>query len=215
MKKFFVVLAMLVMSVSLSAQKKGEMYIQGTFGIDGGDRNLINTSGSSTTTTKTPLSLSFSFAPEFGYFVCDNLKIALNVSYDLQRTSNGSDGDTKLYKFNNKVYVTPNVSYYLRIADKFYYTPGVDIFVGFGNTVKQTSATEKEKENSSTIFGFKLKMASLEYRLSNHFAFTADFCDFKFTTTNTKEGKTSKRVENNAKLGLSPFTSSIGLKFYF
>ena len=209
------VLAMLVMSVSLSAQKKGEMYIQGSFGLSGGDRNSISTSNGSTTTRKDPLALSFNIAPEFGYFVCDNLKISLSLSYKLQRTPNGNDDDIKLYKFDNDFYITPNVSYYLKITDKFFYTPGVDIFVGYGNSVAQTSATEKTKSGSETSFGFRFKIASLEYRLSSRLAFTANFGDFNFTTITEKEDKTNKRVTNLAGLDLKPFTTSLGIKCYF
>jgi hypothetical protein len=59
----------------VSAQNKGEMYVGGSLGL--GTTSVISGGNSAT-------GVSFQIAPEFGYFVIDNLKVGASVSYGVE-----------------------------------------------------------------------------------------------------------------------------------
>lgn len=214
MKKIIIAFAALMMTCLSYAQEKGEMYLKGSLGLSGGKSKHINTSEASTTTTSTPGTLAFEIAPEFGYFVADNLKLALELSYDMTRTPSGDIDGTKLYAFDNDFYLTPNVSYYVRIAKGFHYTPGVDLYVGFGNRKTQIDASNTEKAYAKTNVGFRLILCAFEYRVSNHFAFTLELGDFGLSSVTRKTNDANKTVYTNVGLNLQDQTS-VGFKYYF
>lgn len=215
MKKIIILLIVAAVSVPVSAQKKGDMYLKGSFGISGGNTKNVNTSGGSKVTSTTPSPMSFSIAPGYGYFVSDNVKIAAELSYVLTCSPKGKDGDKQLSSFTNSFRVTPGASYYIKIADRFFYTPGVDMYLGLGNKKTQLSTSKTEKDYSTTVFGFRLNLLSCEFRASKHFAFSADFGDFGFSTTVTKNNNTSRQIANNVGLNLKSLSTSFGFQYYF
>ena len=58
--------------ICASAQNKGDMFAGGSLGISTSS-SIVN--GNSAT------SLDFEIAPEFGYFVIDNLKVGASIAY--------------------------------------------------------------------------------------------------------------------------------------
>ena len=182
--------------------------------ISGGNTKNITEGDQATNTTKTPSTLSFGLAPEVGYFIRDNIKVGLKFSYNLTRAYKSEVDGENIYRFTHSVALVPNVSYYIRLADKLYYTPGVDLEIGTTLEKNQINTTTTEKTYVDTKVGFKVNLVALEYRLSDQLAITGDFSNFAVSTTLRKTSDTSKRRTNSASLNVNPSTN-IGVKYYF
>ena len=129
----FLFVAIMAFSVlTVSAQKQKQMYVGGSLGFG---ISLVGSNGYNST------SASFGISPEFGYFVCDNVKVGAELGY-------GISGGTHSFV------ITPNVAYYLRIVDKLHYTPQFSIGGGFGASSGYTAGA----------FALSFNLASLEYK---------------------------------------------------
>lgn len=167
-----------------SAQQKGDMYVGGSFGI-GTNSSIID--GSSST------SLSFEIAPEFGYFVANNFRIGASLSYGI--SYNGST----IHEFT----IMPNLAYYLRICDNFYYTPGLELGFALGASSGITMPG----------FGMGLNLGSFEFRPTKKLGMSVNLLSFSYALMSHKNEYYS--VNSNSvsfNLGLSP---SVGVKYYF
>ena len=84
MKKsvIFAALFCMLSSVSLFAQKAGDMYISGSIGMSGNNtKSVINN-----TSTKVPGGFQMSITPQFGIFVIENLEVHLGLGYQFSKT---------------------------------------------------------------------------------------------------------------------------------
>lgn len=94
----------------------------------------------------------------FGWFVADKWEVGLDVLYGGLGDFSGDDGIHILG-------ISPNFSYYHRLADRFYYTPGMSLNAAylFGD--------------ASFMAGASLHLASFEFRPTAHFAMSVDVAD--------------------------------------
>ena len=186
MKKVIISLLAILAVTTLSAQNKGDMYAGGSFGL--GTTSLIS-GGESTT------ALSFEIAPEYGYFVTNNFKIGASISYGVE------SGNPVRHSFQ----IMPNLAYYVRICDKFYYTPGAEL--GFVCDVNDGV--------SMPGFGVGLSLGSFEFRPTEKFGLSVNLLsiDYMLMTYRQRDLNLKLNVNGiNFRLGTTP---SVGLKYYF
>lgn len=108
MKKILLCAVALALSFhTLSAQNQGDSYFGGMVGV------ATYTDSSSTLTT-------FSLAPEVGHFIEKNLRLGFSLGYQFM----SEEGVTA-----HGLTVGPNLAYYVRLCDRFYYTP--ELAIGF------------------------------------------------------------------------------------
>ncbi len=167
MKKIcLILLAVLVLPYVANAQQKGEAYIGGSFGVVAGTDNLT----------------TFGFSLQGGGFVIDKLRLDGNIDF---QTAGGV----------NALVFGPSVAYYIRLADRFYYTPTFEIAAlyasaGYGGVMGA---------------GLDLHLFEVEFRPIDHFAMGVNLASFTWTSL---EGINS----TNFGLMLSP---SVSLRYYF
>ncbi|MBQ8336206.1 MAG: hypothetical protein IJY44_01590 [Bacteroidaceae bacterium] len=149
MRKFtFLIVAAIAMCVSTAnAQSKGDMYAGGnlSFGISswGGGGHMSN-------------SISFSIAPEFGYFVTDNVKVGAEVKYSTSAS--------------HSFHVMPNVAYYLPLVGKqLYYTPQFSVGGGF------------QHGGDTGVFVMSFDLASLEFKPVDNMAISLGLVNLDYT----------------------------------
>ena len=99
-KLLFPVLALMLCIPPLSAQNKGDKYVGGIIGITTTSISIDGSSASQTT---------FGFAPEFGYFASDRLRVGGSIGYQLI----SSDGET-----THGLTAGPSLAYYVRLCDR-------------------------------------------------------------------------------------------------
>jgi hypothetical protein len=169
MKRFFIVVVAILLGCSVvSAQQKGDKYFGGMTGIaiQAGDG----------------VGAGFIIQPEFGGFVADKCKLGISAGYAI------SGG---IHTFT----LTPNFSYYVRLCDNVYYTPGIE--AGFAMAAAEGAV--------AAGVGVGLQLFSMEFRPTKHFGFTANLVSLNFVGM---EGSAAINFD----LGVNP---TVGLKYYF
>ena len=169
MKRFFIVAVAILLGCSVvSAQKKGDKYFGGMAGIaiQAGDG----------------VGAGFIIQPEFGGFVADKCKLGISAGYAI------SGG---IHTFT----LTPNFSYYVRLCDNVYYTPGIE--AGFAMAAARGAV--------AAGVGVGLQLFSMEFRPTKHFGFTANLVSLNFVGM---EGSAAINFD----LGVNP---TVGLRYYF
>ena len=217
MKRILILCILCGLSMSAFAQQKGDMYMSLGLGLSCGNSKTTNTTDGNSTTTKTPGAISFNIDPEFGYFIADNWQASLALSYNRTRSHIGNIESTNLYSFTNNFGITPGINYFIKLTDRFYYTPGAYLSLGFGGSSRQTDVNKTEKGAKTTRFCLGVEIAKFEFKAGERYAFTLSLGDICYRTTATKNSETNKSVSNNFYLNLDPanFGRSIGFKYYF
>lgn len=224
MKKIILLSVMAIMGLTLSAQKKGDMYVSGSFSISGGTESGMAKTGNTKINASEPLPFSFSFAPAFGYFIMDNLEVNASLGYKINRSApNGnSTADRNYYNFSHEFVISPGAKYYFPIVDgKFFYTPGAALSIGFDASSSRVNDNTVTKDPAGFIFGLGLDLVSFEFRPAEHIGVIFSAGSFGWslkssTDKNTAGGVETKTVSttNTVNFGLNT-GATIGFKYYF
>lgn len=180
-KLLFPVLALMLCIPTLSAQSKGDKYVGGIIGITTTSISIDGSSASQTT---------FGFAPKFGYFASDKLRIGGSIGYQLI----SANGET-----THGLTAGPSLAYYVRLCDRFYYTPQLAVGFAFAST------------DGTSGYGFDagLSLGAFEIRPSSHIGLsigllTLDYSYLSYSGTGVNGV--------SFQLGISP---TVGFKYYF
>ena len=136
---------------------------------------------------------------------------SLGYSFTKEPDDDKSSTNTSLFVIN------PGVNYYLPIVEnKFFYTPGLDLGIGFGaqNYIDDTS---KEKLFGVTNFYISLSLLSFEYRPVHNFGISFRAGDLTYSLMQYKQtvgDETMKVSNNNFNFGLN-LSTSLGFRYYF
>lgn len=222
-----------------TAQKKGEISIGGMIGVSGGYSKtspVITVTGKGTGTAssgkdltpagdytvnvdtksneKTPSSTMVSAGAEFGWFFADNWKLGVNIQYALDSNPYEKNNGKWLRQNTNLVFAGPQLAYYLKISDGFYYTPQIAAY-GLLGTAK-TEAQRISEIKDVFGYGFELAPGAFEFRPTSHFAFSVSFLSLGYTHTKMKaNGQYDHDIKTDTityDLAIQP---SIGLRYYF
>jgi hypothetical protein len=183
MKKLLLSIIALCSIASLSAQKKGEMFVGGRLGLS---TTSVIIEGESST------GVGFQIAPEFGYFITDKFKVGASIEYSF---------DNSIHSFE----IMPNIAYYARICNGFYYTPGFELGLAIGASENLTMPG----------FGLGLHLGSFEFRPTPKFGMSVNLLSFSYAVMSYRERDLNIKMNShgiNFNLGLSP---SVGVKYYF
>ena len=163
MKKALLSLAVLAMSTAaLPAQEKGDFTVGGFIGVSGGTSTTTTSYQNNSNTTKTPEITSLGFAPQFSYFVIDNLELSAGLEYDMSKEFYDVDNGKNYFRTTNIAMFTIGANYYIPIVkDLLFYTPGVQFGFGGGsfieparNTDPNSNAAYSGTETTSLPFAF-------------------------------------------------------------
>ncbi len=213
MKRTVLVSFFLFGCISLSAQSRGEMYVSASLGVSSGNRNAEYYDGAYTTKKPQPLSTSLSAQAEFGYFVVNHLRLALAVGVPYNSTPNTKSGDTWLRTNIVGIQINPNVAYYVKLADRFYYTPEIGVSVGFGSYKEDLTA------NSSYNAKYKgwdvyANILAFEFRVCYRFALWAGVSQLSYGSVKIADKSSSSHIKNG-QFSFNMNDASVGAKFYF
>lgn len=180
MKKTLLFLMLALLTSSMFGQMKGDKLFLGGATASLGTMKLSVTNGTQSVNSKQPMSTSFGLQAGLGYFVADNFMLGMGVGGYYQTDPTTKVGTQWLHNNTYTASLNPFVAYYIKITDRFYYTPEVGLSLSLGRTEMEESATQstsyKEygigaygnlcafevKATDKLSFGFSL--ASLEYQ---------------------------------------------------
>ena len=203
------IVAIVAMALSASAQQKGEQ----TLGF-----NLNYSTGKST--TKVQINDEQSTAAtilggdnlgvgiEYGYFIANNLRVGGQINYGY------TADDSKTHS----LIIMPNIAYYVRLTDNFYYTPNLSIGFGLGTTGTNDYTNEK-----FTMCGLatELQPLAVEFRPTQQFAMTVSLCSLQYVFLTDSNSSEILNTQITTKVSSNTFNFSllanaqIGFKLYF
>lgn len=184
MKKYLFTLLFLTTTLIASAEK-GEKYVSASIGASFGTQSIkTDFSRINAYSTNEAKELSLGASSEFGYFVTNNFKIGCAIGGSFFKESSlmnnyineieidNQNTDTKSFALS----IIPNVAYYVRITDKFSYTPEVGCNFSFGKVYGD--------EESSNFKGWTayLKFISFEFRITEKFALGVNYGGLGYTS---------------------------------
>ena len=213
MKKILLFSVAMLIGVASFAQKKGDMYIAGSISTDFGTQTTTLSEGGYSASVSQPLGTSFSFGAEYAYFVADNFRLAMAMAVPFSSSPVEEVGGKWLKDKASSFAINPNISYYVRLADRFYYTPEVGVSVNFGSLKEQLSKSETYK---TPFWGWDVyaNLLALEFRVSEKIAIGAIVSGISYgSAIYTNVDTEAKATINQFKFDLN--NSSVHFRFYF
>lgn len=169
MKKFALLLVFVALSAIGFSQNKGEKYIITTANASFGNASTEITDGYQSVTSQKPLGTNLDLGIGFGYFVANNFRIELCLSGYTDSNPIEKSGNVWLKDKYKGLYVNPNLSYFVRLAEGFYYTPEVGVSFGWGKNTYEQSTSQSTNYNY-TDYDFYVNLLAFQYRVSSNFA---------------------------------------------
>ena len=179
MKRLAIIIALVILSISVYAQERGDLYM------------LASASASFGKTTndsyeEIPLYTYLGADVGIGYFLLNNFRLELSLGFFSEKEPTQKVSSDWLYAIHRGFNVCPNLSYYFKLAEGFYYTPEVGANFNIGTYYFQ--------ENHYNTWEFPFRDYSLyanllvfEYRIGPHFALTTQVGDLAYTHRNYYE----------------------------
>lgn len=208
MKRVLISLAAIFcITISASAQQKGEQ----SLGISL-DYNTGKTKAKSETTIYNNIVRNevtdewgdnFSLNLEYGYFVADNLRVGANLGFGI------TDDESETRTFH----IAPNVAYYVRLADKFYYTPNLSL--GFGCGSSEYSDGYSDEDYSMCGFVTEFQPFAVEFRPTKRFAMSVSLCSLQYTYLSGKIEDLNTKIDTSALSFNLLGSAQVGFKLYF
>ena len=212
MKQLFLFAVAMFVATASFAQEKGDMCISGTISLELGSQTTTVSSGSHSISASQPLSTEFNFAAEYGYFVADNVKVAMALAVPFTSSPTHQLEGSWLADNTAAFTINPNVAYYLRFADRFYYTPEVGVAFSFGSGKSQLTKTETV---TTPFWGWNIytTLLALEYKVTDNMAIGASVGSLVYgSIISTSDPQVSTAV-SQFKFDLN--NSSLHFRFYF
>lgn len=214
MKKLIICLATICCSILVTAQEKGEMYVGGYLGLNLGSQKTTVSSGSFSESENMPLSSLFSINAEYGYFIAKNFRLSLAVGYSITGEPNDQFNGKWFKTETNLFSVNPNISYYVKLADKFYYTPEIGVTCGWG-TIKTPLSSSSTYNTPCTSLDIYANLTAFEYRVSQHFSLG---CTYGYVGYGSLKGTDQEEKSETIRVDIFNFklgTAGICARYYF
>lgn len=213
MKRILFVVATLLACVSMSAQNKGEMFIAPSLGVSFGSQSSRFFDGVNTTTNKAPMPISLVGQGEFGYFVANNLRLAFDLGVAFSSTPNTQIGSKWLRSNTVSFMLNPNVAYYVRLADRLYYTPEIGVYYEVGFTKEDLTASTADNTRYSG-WGIYANLLALEYRVNQKIAIGAIIGGIDFSSMREKSKGAPNAYSDNRQFVLDLSSACVSVYFY-
>jgi len=205
MKKYILILILLVISVGLNAQ----LYV-------GGDVSFSSTAEDETvdnTTTKIYRTTTFSILPEAGYFLADDFAVGGKVGVSLQRQNTDPAGDDNISSLL-RFHISPYARKYFAFGDKIYLygEGGVNFATG---TRKYTVAGTTDDGETITDFSVSIS-PGLEYKVSESLALNLRLGGIGYAISKEKTPGNPDTITKNKQLYLDVGLNNLnfGIKYY-
>ena len=212
MKRFLTVAAaMLAASFALTAQEKGDFTVGGSLGISGGSHSVSNRYEGTTTTSDYKSPTTFNIAPSFSYFVIDNLEVSAGLDYSMSTSYDETNKDNT-YTTNIALF-TLGANYYIPIADKLYYTPGISFGFGGGSEIEKTDGT-KYTVKRPFDFAFTMDFGKFEYKPMDCLGITANIFNLAVCYSSVYTGVEGLKT-STTDLSVNISAIRFGVKYYF
>jgi outer membrane protein W len=169
MKKLLLIIAVVIISTSAFAQNKGDKYLMAGASASFGTMKMSVTNGNQSVNSTEPMNTTFGLQVGYGLFAADNIRFELGVGVSYQSEPTTQSGNLWLHNKTMMAELCPNVSYYLKITDKFYYTPEVGVSLIMGSTENEQSVSQSTKYKTYGL-GVYGNLCAFEFRATDKVA---------------------------------------------
>lgn len=159
-----------------------------------------------------PTSSSFTFGPQAGYFLSDNLSVGAAIQYRNSTTKSAS-GDSK--NTTNAFIFSPFARYHMPMGEKFYLFGEARVGFGFGGGKVKSGGNSSDKDPSSTI-GMAVSPGILFFpgeKVGIELAF--NILSFDHYVEKDADDKNNKSIQNTFSFGPNLFAPQLSVQFYF
>jgi len=218
---------LLAVMTSHSQTEKGRRFIGGTFNLGKSSDSDSNTDNEYDTDLFT-----FRIAPEFGYFVTDNLAIGVNADYYISNRSHNhmsviQPGYRWSEKYGEMGYGAGGfVRYYKKITDNFFFT--LNGRISCIHSIQKREYTSSDPlsnysnsyKNGANVMGVSVAPGLVYFvtpKLGIQSSFGAVYYNYtgSKTTSSTITNYQGKGKRNDYGINLNPSTFFMGLNYYF
>lgn len=171
MKKLFIIIAIAFMSTNVLSQNKGDMYLMIDAFASFGTTKTHITDGLHSINYDTPSQTTLGLGVGYGFFAVNNLRLELCVGIGYESTPTSMINYGKwLYNKELDAMICPNMSYYVKITDRFYYIPefGINILIGSAEIDQSANESSKYTAYGVGVYGY---FCAFELRATDKFAF--------------------------------------------
>ncbi len=188
------------------------MFFGGSLELSAGSSTMVKKSGGASAEEKGTYPTSFGLGVEYGYFALRHFRVGLQASYSLSMDplSHGSKLKTQTHDF----FVGPSRAYYGRLADKFFYTPG--LVFGIGCDVNKEDINVNSTHNlTSFVWGMTLNLASFEFQAKPRLAIGLDCASLSYVSVISHPTEKESESLSVNEFGLNLGKVSVHLRYYF
>ena len=207
MKKFLISAALVAaVSLSMSAQEKGDWTVGGVIGVSGGTSTIAVDKNSTKTTNPT----AFEFSPKASYFIIDNLELSAGLDYSL-----GVQYDDKDTYSTNIAMFSIGANYYIPIVkDLLYYTPGIQLGFGGGSVISNYNGDSSTTKLPFAL-GFSADLGKFEFKVLDNLGISMNILALDVLYNTFDDGNKDIVTSNtNFNAGFN-YGMSLGVKYYF
>lgn len=220
MKKVFTILAALLLTTTVMAQK-GNIFVSGNFNMNSNSSSSTATFNNVSTTVDVPASSSFGLMLQGHYMLTDKLAIGLGIGYDHSKNYSNTQNNTDLFNSDNMFNIAPSVIYFIDINDKFKYAPEFTIGFGFGSMTNENWVNPNvvEETDDQSYFGLALMPLSFNYNINDNLALSfalgeISWGNYSYTDNFSAPNTTIDRSYNSFDISLNS-SFRIGLRYFF
>lgn len=207
MKRLLIAVILLAISTTALAQLQGEYYIGGSLGYSTG-KSVSKVVGVGR--TETPGGDNLSITPEFGYFIKNRLRVSGYLGYGWQSQKLEQVDGAWLRQNTHAALLGAGISYYVRLANNFYYAPEVALGVAMGAGIQDVTMVDDLKY-VAVGFYTDIKLLALEYRPMERFAFNVSLASLNYNLLGSPKYKTL-----SSSLSFNLLTNaSVAFRYYF
>jgi hypothetical protein len=211
MKHFFFLLALGLSTLAAQAQK-GSFYIGGQAGFNSTSTDIEN-NGNTVTTSK---SNNYSFSPEIGTFLTNQVQLGVGFTFSGSRLETPSNAATPRYTSSINRYGGTVYSRYFFGEGNFRPFIGLNASVLPGNSTSEYSGVTGSTTKANTLdLGANLN-AGFGYGLTKRVTLVGSFGTFGFQrTTSKQEGNNIKTTTDNFGLNANTLGNLFNVGLYF
>ena len=208
MKRLVLLIGLIILSINVFAQNKGDKYLAPSLSVTYGNQSYSTYFNTVYYQSEKPCDFSLKPSCEFGYFPANNFRlgIGLGLPFSAFPASYYSDGDVD---FALGVSINPNIAYYVRLADRLYYTPEIGFKYELWNWFDYFGSILEFENGLYQTVSVYANLCDLEFRVNEKLAIGVGLGSLYYSYAKSLWDHNSNSLWN-----FSFTNSSVSVRFY-
>ena len=210
MKKAVILIVLIILSINVFAQNKGDKYLAPSLSVTYGDQSyssyLFNTAYYY---REKPIDFSLNPSCEFGYFPINNFRLGIAVGLPFTVFPAFYHDNKWEIDYAIAVSVKPNIAYYVRLADRLYYAPEIGFKYELWNWFDYIGSILEFENGLYQTVSVYANLFDLEFRVNEKLAIGVGLGSLYYSYAKSLWDHNSNSIWN-----FSFTNSSVSVRFY-